>query len=105
MTLIIKKNDSVKILSGKDRGKLGRVLKVLPRDGRVVVEGINIMKRHRRPKRQGEKGQIVQIPASVHISNVMLVCPKCSKPQRTKSALDDSGKKSRVCRKCEAKIS
>ncbi|QQG45851.1 MAG: 50S ribosomal protein L24 [Candidatus Niyogibacteria bacterium] len=100
----IKKNDLVKVLSGKDRGKSGRVLKVLPKDNLVVVEGLNIRKRHRRPKRQGEKGQVVQVPSPIHISNAMLICPSCSKPQRTKSVLDDKGHRTRVCRKCGAKI-
>ena len=104
MASAIKKNDLVKILSGKDRGKTGRALKILPRDDRVVVEGANMRKKHRRPRRQGEKGQVIQIPAPVHISNVMLVCPSCSKAQRTRSSVDAEGNKSRVCRKCGAKI-
>lgn len=103
MSLKIKKNDMVKILSGKDRGKSGRVLDVVPQKNRVVVEGANIRKRHRRAKKQGEKGQIIQMPSPLHVSGVMLICPSCSKPQRTKMVIEN-GKKMRTCRKCGAKI-
>ncbi len=66
----IKKGDNVKILAGKDRGKTGKIIKVLPKHGKVVVEGLNMVKKHVRPKKEGEKGEIVEIPASIHISNV-----------------------------------
>ncbi|OGZ30269.1 MAG: 50S ribosomal protein L24 [Candidatus Niyogibacteria bacterium RIFCSPLOWO2_01_FULL_45_48] len=105
MAHIIKKNDSVKILSGKNRGSVGKVLRILSKEGKVVVEGVNIIKKHRRPRRQGEKGQVVQMPSPVHFSNVMLVCPSCSKPNRVKIILDPKGRKSRVCRRCLAGIS
>ncbi|MBI2507139.1 MAG: 50S ribosomal protein L24 [Candidatus Niyogibacteria bacterium] len=105
MAIKIKKNDLVKILSGKDGGKSGRVLSVLSKENRVIVEGINVRKRHKRPRRQGEKGQIVQVPNSIHISNVLLICPKCKMPQRTKMVEGDQGKKNRACRKCGAEIS
>lgn len=104
MSFKIKKNDLVKILSGRDRGKSGRIISVLPKEGRIVVEGLNLVKRHRRPRRQGEKGQIVQIPAPMPISKVMLVCQSCKKAQRPKIIVDASGKKNRVCRKCSALI-
>ena len=100
----IKKNDLVKVLSGKDRGKSGRVLKVWPKENRAVVEGLNLKKRHRRPRRQGEKGQIIQIPSPIHISNFLLVCPSCKAAQRTRMILESDGQKTRVCRKCAAKI-
>lgn len=103
MSLKIKKNDMVKILSGKDRGKSGRVLGVMPQKNRVVVEGANMRKRHRRARKQGEKGQIIQVPSPLYVSSVMLICPSCSKPQRTKTVMED-GKKMRMCRKCGAKI-
>ncbi|MBI5787193.1 MAG: 50S ribosomal protein L24 [Candidatus Niyogibacteria bacterium] len=105
MTFFIKKNDKVKILSGKDRGKEGRVLKVSPEEERVVIEGVNVRKKHRRPRRQGEKGQTIQIPLPVHASNVMLVCPSCSKPTRAKRFSGEGMRKLRVCRKCKAEIS
>ncbi|MEK7566610.1 MAG: 50S ribosomal protein L24 [Patescibacteria group bacterium] len=104
MASAIKKNDLVKILSGKDRGKTGRALKILPRENRIVVEGVNIRKRHRRPRKQGEKGQVVQIPVPIHVSSAMLICPSCSKAQRTKNSVDAEGNKFRACRKCSAKI-
>lgn len=104
MTLSIKKSDTVKILSGKDRAKVGRVLKIIPKENRLVVEGLNLRKRHRRPRRQGEKGQTVQMPAPIHISNVMLVCPACNKPNRPKKLVGSVGKKIRICRKCGAQI-
>ncbi|MDP2704696.1 MAG: 50S ribosomal protein L24 [bacterium] len=69
----IKKGDNVKILAGKDRGKTGKIIKVLPKRGRVVVEGLQMVKKHIRPKKEGEKGQVVEIPASIHISNVKQV--------------------------------
>jgi len=106
MTFFIKKNDTVKILSGKDRAKTGRVLKVVPDEERVVVEGINVRKKHRRPRRQGEKGQTIMIPMPIHVSNVMLVCPSCSKPTRAKRTPAGGGaRKLRICRKCKAEIS
>lgn len=69
----IKKGDNVKILAGKDRGKTGKIIKVLPKHERVVVEGANLVKKHIRPKKEGEKGEVVEIPASIHISNVKRV--------------------------------
>ncbi|MFA5925998.1 MAG: 50S ribosomal protein L24 [Parcubacteria group bacterium] len=99
----IRKNDQVKILSGKDRGKTGKVLRVFPDDGRIIVEGLNLVKKHSRPRKQGEKGQRVTIPASINASNLMLVCPKCSKSSRVGFKI--SGKnKFRVCKKCQSEI-
>lgn len=104
-TFNIKKNDLVKVLSGKDRGKSGKVLGVFPKAGTALVEGINIRKRHRRPRRQGEKGQIVQFPSPIRISKVMLICPSCKKTTRPKKTKNDSGGKIRICRKCGSAIS
>lgn len=99
----IRKNDQVKILSGKDRGKTGKVLRVIPKTGKVLVGGLNLVKKHSRPKRQGEKGQRVTVPAPVNASNLMLVCPKCSKASRVGFKI--SGKnKFRVCNKCKSEI-
>ena len=95
----IKKGDQVLIISGKDRGRKGKVLEVLFRENRVVVEGINIRKKHIRPKRSGEKGQIVQLPAPLHISNVKLICKNCGKPTRAGFKIE-AGKKYRICKKC-----
>lgn len=99
----IKKNDTVKMLVGKDRGKTGKVLRVLPRKDKLVVEGLNIVKKHSRPKREGEKGQRVETFREVWISNVILVCPKCSKETRRGHKISQ-GKKYRVCKKCQAEI-
>ena len=75
----IKKNDKVKILTGKDSGKVGKVLQIFPKEGRVSVEGLNILIKHLRPQKQGEKGQRIEFPGLINISNVILVCPKCGK--------------------------
>jgi large subunit ribosomal protein L24 len=97
----IRKNDNVKILSGKDRGKTGKVLRVFPAEAKILVEGINLRKKHVRPREQGKKGQIVEIPALMQRSAVMLVCPSCGKPARFGSA-SEGGKKVRICKKCKA---
>ncbi|HAI74205.1 MAG TPA: 50S ribosomal protein L24 [Candidatus Moranbacteria bacterium] len=99
----IKKNDLVKMLAGKDSGKTGKVLRVFPDEKKVVVDGLNMLKKHNRPRREGEKGQRIEMPRKVDISNAMLVCSKCSKP--TKVAYKTEGKKkTRVCKKCKAEI-
>lgn len=99
----IRKGDTVRILSGKDRGKSGSVMAVLPRNGRVLVEGINMMMKHIRPKRAGEKGQRVSIAAPLHISNVQILCPSCKKSSRIGITREDS-KRQRVCKKCKTVI-
>ena len=78
----IKKGDKVKILAGKDSGKTGKVLQIFPKEGRASVEGLNILIKHLRPQKQGEKGQVVEIPAPIDVSNVKIICPKCGKPAR-----------------------
>jgi len=95
----IKKGDTVLIISGKDRGKKSKVLKTLPKDFKIVVEGANITKKHRRPRKSGEKGQKVEIPAPMDVSNVKLVCPKCGKPVRVGYKFVGE-KKLRVCKEC-----
>jgi len=99
----IKKNDTVKIVAGKDKGKTGKILKTIPSVQRAVVEGINLYKKHVRPKREGEKGQIITVPRSLHISNLQLVCPACGKPTRVGYAIEGKNK-SRVCKKCKSRI-
>ncbi|MBZ1356165.1 MAG: 50S ribosomal protein L24 [Candidatus Nealsonbacteria bacterium] len=99
----IKKGDTILLITGKDRGKKGKVLQVIPTKDKVVVDNINLKKKHVRPKKSGEKGQVVEFSAPVDISNVKLVCPKCSKPSRVGYIIVD-GKKDRVCKKCEKKI-
>ncbi len=102
-TMSIKKNDTVVVLSGKDKGKRGKVLKVMPESGKVIVEKINLVSRHQKPRRQGEEGGILQKEAPLYACKVMRVCPKCDKPTRPASKLVD-GKKVRVCKKCGAEI-
>lgn len=99
----IKKNDNVAVISGKDRGKSGKVLKVFLEDDRVLVEGVNVRKKHERSKKQDKKGEIITRPAPIHISNVMLVCPKCGKQARLGYNVSEK-QKSRVCKKCGGEI-
>ncbi|MBI2035075.1 MAG: 50S ribosomal protein L24 [Candidatus Liptonbacteria bacterium] len=96
----IKKGDTVKILAGKDRGKTGKILKMLLPGGKVIVDGINIYKKHTRPKRQGEKGEVVSLPRPIGISNVQAVCQNCGKATRIGIRIDGE-KKIRYCKKCE----
>lgn len=100
----IKKDDKVIILSGKDRGKKGKALKAIPKDGRIIVEGVNIVKKHRRPKKQGEKGQRIEVASPIDISNVMLICPKCGKNARVGYKILENKEKVRVCKKCNQEI-
>jgi len=100
----IRKNDNVVITTGKDSGKKGRVLKVLPGKGRVVVEGVNIIKRHTKPNPQRNiKGGIVEREGTVHASNVQLVCPECGKMTRIGHRVDGD-RQVRICRKCEGVV-
>lgn len=99
----IKKGDTVLIISGKDRGRRGKVLDVFPKEGKVVVEGMNIKKRHVRPKKSGEKGQIAEISAPFSVSNVKLICSQCGKPTRVGYKITE-GKKYRICKKCGKEI-
>lgn len=99
----IRKNDQVKLLSGKDRGKVGKVLRVEPKSRKALIDGLNLVKKHTKPRRQGEKGQRVTVPALVDISNLMLVCPKCSKATRVGFKVTDKSK-FRVCKKCKSEI-
>jgi large subunit ribosomal protein L24 len=97
----IRRNDNVVVTTGKDRGKRGRVLKVLPDKNRVVVEGVNFISRHTRPNpSKNIKGGVVKREASVHASNVQLVCPECSAPARIGHRILGDGRKVRICRKC-----
>lgn len=107
----IKKGDKVKVLTGKDKGKTGKVLQVFPSRNRASVEGLNLLIKHLRPRRQGEKGQRIEFPAPIHLSNLMLVCPKCGKPTRvgykyieTKTGEKTRRRKVRICRKCKQVI-
>jgi len=104
----IKKNDKVKILAGKDKGKTGKVLQVSPSQGRVSIEGLNLLIKHLRPRRQNEKGQRIEFPAFINLSNVALVCPKCGKATKVGYKImkveGKKAKKFRVCKKCQETI-
>lgn len=95
----IKKGDNVLVVRGRDRGKKGKVIRALPKETRVVVEGVNLRKRHVRPRKQGEKGEIVSVPAPLYASGVRIICPSCSKLTRIGQRIE-GGKKVRVCLKC-----
>jgi len=99
----IKKGDTVKIISGKDRGKTGKITHVFPETGKIVVEGINIRKKHTRAKKQGQKGQIIQMPMPINAPNAIIICPGCGKVTRIASKMI-ADKKTRVCKKCGAEI-
>jgi len=97
----IKKEDKVKVISGKDNGKIGKVLKVIQKKNRILVENINIVKRHSKPSAQSKQGGIVESEAPIHWSNVMLMCNKCMAPARIKMRRLEDGKKVRTCKKCD----
>lgn len=99
----LKKGDTVKLLSGKDSGKTGKVLLIDRETQRIVVEGVNMRKKHLKPRRQGEKGEMAHKPGTMNISNAILICPSCGKPTRVGFKIEGS-LKSRICKKCQIKI-
>ena len=99
----VKKNDTVVVLSGKDKGKQGKVLSVDPENRKVIVEGVSVASRHQKPRRQGEEGGIIKMETPIYASKVMTVCPKCDKATRVAHKIVD-GKKVRVCKHCGAEI-
>ena len=103
MSMNVKKGDTVVVLSGKDRGKQGKVLGTVPADGKVVVEGINMVTCHVKPRKQGETGGIVKREAAIAACKVQVVCTKCSKATRVAHKIED-GKKTRVCKHCGAEL-
>ncbi len=96
----LKTNDNVRVITGKDRNKSGKVIQIFQEESKIVVEGMNLMKKHMRTKKQGEKGQRIELSGPMDASNVMLVCPKCSKATRVGYKIEAKNKK-RVCRKCK----
>ena len=100
----VKKGDQVQIISGKDRGKQGEVLRAFPSYRKIVVEGVALVKKAQRPDAQGQNGGFVTREAKIDVSNVMLICPSCGKPTRVGHAKNDEGKKVRVCKKCGAQF-
>ena len=99
----IKKDDTILIISGKDKGRKGKVIESFPKKGKIVVEGINLRKKHVRPKKSGEKGQIITMPAPFDVSNVKLICSKCGKAVRLRYETKEK-KKYRVCKKCGQEV-
>ena len=99
----IKKGDQVQIVAGKDRGKRGKVLRTVEESQKALVEGLNLIKKHRRPKKGGEKGQRIELPSLLSASNLMLVCTHCGKLTRIGYKLNETGK-TRVCKKCQSEI-
>ena len=99
----IKKDDKVVVLSGKDKGKQGKVLIADPKAGKVIVEGVNVATKHQKPRAQGQEGGIIKVETPIYVNKVQLVCPKCDKGVRVGYKFVD-GKKVRVCKKCGAEI-
>ena len=104
MKLHVKSKDQVIVISGKDKGKKGKILTAYPKTGRVVVEGVAIATKHQKPRKQGEPGGIIHKEAPIDASNVMLVCQKCGRPARAGVRMLEDGTKARICKKCNEKI-
>lgn len=96
----IRRGDLVLVRAGKDRGKRGRIKRVFPKKEQVIVEGVNLVKKHRRPRGQMDQGGIVELEAPMHISKVMLICPRCKEPTRVGYELLPEGGKARICKAC-----
>ena len=96
----VKTGDTVLILSGKDRGKKGKVLQVSPKEGKVIVEGINIVSKHVKPRKMGEQGGIVKAEGAMYACKVQIVCPRCGKATRVSHKIYEDGTKERICKKC-----
>jgi len=101
MGLGIKKQDTVAVIAGKEKGKKGRVLSVVPSDNKVIVEKMNVIKKHMKPNKTYSQGGIIEKEDPLHLSNVMLLCPKCNKATRIASVILEGGKKVRSCKKCK----
>jgi large subunit ribosomal protein L24 len=100
----IKRNDNVLVLSGKDKGKQGQVRHVMPKEGRALVTGLNLVKRHRRPRSANETGGIIEMEAPLHLSKLMVVCPSCGKASRLGIRQKADGTRFRYCKKCESEL-
>ena len=99
----IKKGDTVQVLSGNDKGKTGEVLEVIPKTEKIIVKGVNVRKKHVKPRKQGKEGGIISVECAIHSSKVNVVCPKCGKPARLGYKVEDN-KKVRVCKKCGTEL-
>jgi len=103
--LKIKKGDMIQVLTGKDRGKTGTVTRSIPSRGRVIVDGVNIAKKHQKPTSQTNQGGIIDKEMPLPVANVAILCPSCGKPTRIGYRFEPDGSKVRICRKCEGDIS
>src|ERR671916_2171137 len=102
--LKIRKGDRVRVLTGKDRGKEGEVMRALPLEGKVIVDGVNVAKKHQRPTKATMQGGIIDKDMPIPVANVAIVCPSCGKPTRVGYKIDASGDKARICKKCGGEI-
>jgi large subunit ribosomal protein L24 len=100
----IKKGDRVKIITGKDKGKIGKVEKVIRAKGKALVDGVNVYRKHLKPRGEKNPGGIVDISKPIDVSNVVLICPNCNKPTKIGYAIDKKGGKTRICKKCKKGI-
>jgi large subunit ribosomal protein L24 len=100
----IRRGDTVVVLTGKERGKRGKVLRVMPEKSRVLVEHVNMIKRHQRPTQKLRQGGIIEREGPIHLSNVQILCTRCNQPSRTGVKVLDDGRKTRVCRRCHESI-
>jgi large subunit ribosomal protein L24 len=100
----LKKNDQVEVIAGKDKGRVGKILRVLPDSDKAVVERINMVKRHTKPKEMNQQGQIVEKEVPIHISNLQLICPECTKTGRIGKKILEDGTKIRFCKSCGGSI-
>lgn len=100
----IKRNDRIKVIAGKNRGKEGKVSKLFPKSNKVVVEGVNVAKKHIKPNKRGGRGQKISVAMPFDVSNIMLICPKCNKQTRVGYIILENGEKHRICRKCKQTI-
>jgi len=96
----VKREDIVMVISGKDRGKKGKVLKTIPSENKIIVEGVNFTKKHQRPTNQYREGGIIERESPIYVSKVMVVCPNCNKPTRVAHKILENGEKVRACKKC-----
>ncbi|MEK9166250.1 MAG: 50S ribosomal protein L24 [Patescibacteria group bacterium] len=104
MNIRLKKGDEAVVLSGKDKGKSGKILRVWPAEEKVLVEGVNIRKRHQRARRAGTKGSVIEVAMPIHSARVLPKCPHCGKAARVGANIHEDGSKSRVCKKCNAEF-
>ena len=100
----VRRNDTVLVIAGKDRGKKGKVRQALPKESRVVIEGVNVVKRHMRARGATRQAGIIEREAPIHVSNVMLLCTKCNRPTRIGFRFLEDGSKVRICRRCKEVI-